>query len=157
VSARNWSIRELHATHPRIAIDANVLIYALEADPSHGPRARAVVDALEEHQVDVAMGTVGQIEILSGPAGRGDGVMFEHAANELRSMGLRLIPLSAVVAEDAAWIRAQGGLGLADAIHVASARAAGATAFVTNDRRIRSRAGLEVLYLDDLMLDDPPG
>ena len=41
-------------------------------------------------------------------------------------------------------------MALADAIHLASARAAGATAFVTNDRRIRGSAKLEVIYLDDL-------
>ena len=36
-----------------------------------------------------------------------------------------------------------------------TARAAGATAFVTNDRRIKSRPGLEVLYLDDLEVGEP--
>ena len=46
---------------------------------------------------------------------------------------------------------------MADAIHVASARAAGATALITNDRRIRARTGLEVLYLDDLTLEQPLG
>ncbi len=41
-------------------------------------------------------------------------------------------------------------MALADAMHLASARAAGATAFVTNDRRIRGSSKLEVIYLDDL-------
>jgi predicted nucleic acid-binding protein len=41
-------------------------------------------------------------------------------------------------------------MSLADAIHMASARAAGATAFVTNDRRVRGSAKLEVVYLDEL-------
>jgi hypothetical protein len=35
-------------------------------------------------------------------------------------------------------------------IYLASARQAGATVFVTNDRRIRSMPQLEVSYLDEL-------
>ena len=64
-----------------------------------------------------------------------------------------------MIAEDAAWIRGHSRLGLADAIHVAAARATGATAFITNDRRIKPRPNLDVFYLDDLELDpalDPP-
>lgn len=32
---------------------------------------------------------------------------------------------------------------------------AGASAFITDDRRIRSRPSLEVWYLDDLVVGDP--
>jgi hypothetical protein len=38
---------------------------------------------------------------------------------------------------------------------VASARVAGATALITNDRRIRAQANLDVFYLDDLTLEQP--
>jgi predicted nucleic acid-binding protein len=51
---------------------------------------------------------------------------------------------------DAAVISGIRNMSLADAIHMASARAAGATAFVTNDRRVRGSAKLEVVYLDEL-------
>ena len=37
-----------------------------------------------------------------------------------------------------------------DAVHVATARAAQATAFITNDRRVRPRAGIEIVILADL-------
>jgi predicted nucleic acid-binding protein len=43
------------------------------------------------------------------------------------------------------------GIGIEDAVHLASARNAGATIFVTNDRRIRSIPRLAVVYLDDLV------
>ena len=59
------------------------------------------------------------------------------------------------MSEKAAWLRGQGQLDLADAIHVAGARVAGATAFITNDRRIKSRPNLDVFYLDELELDPP--
>jgi hypothetical protein len=35
-------------------------------------------------------------------------------------------------------------------VHIATARAAGATAFITNDARIRGRAGVEIVLLSEL-------
>jgi predicted nucleic acid-binding protein len=59
------------------------------------------------------------------------------------------------LAGDAAVIRGIRGMSLADAVHLASARAVGATAFVTNDRRLRGSSKLEVVYLDDLLPSAP--
>jgi predicted nucleic acid-binding protein len=133
-----------------------VVIYLIENAEGHVERAAAVIDAIERHRLLASMATLGQVEILTSTAREGDRVVFELVADEIRSMGLRFEPITQVIAEDAAWIRGQGRLDLADAIHVAAARAAGATAFITNDRRIRQQPDLEVLYLDDLELDAPP-
>jgi predicted nucleic acid-binding protein len=151
VSEKPWSPATLSNDHRLVALDANVLIYVLEGSEAFGAQARAVIDAIDGGVLTASMATVGQVEILAGPARVGDSAVFERTADELRSLGLRLVPLTAAVAEDAAWLRGQGGLDLADAIHVASARAAGATALITNDRRIQARAGLEILYLDDMV------
>jgi predicted nucleic acid-binding protein len=94
--------------------------------------------------------SVGLSEVLTGPARAGDVAGFEALANELRGMDLRVVALDASIAEDAAWLRGRAGLDLVDAFHVASARAAGATLFLTNDRGIPSTTHLEVAYLDDL-------
>ncbi|OGO55635.1 MAG: hypothetical protein A2V85_12735 [Chloroflexi bacterium RBG_16_72_14] len=155
MSERHWSIRTLQASHAAIGLDANVLIYVIEANEEHGPRARAVIDAIDQGAIRASLATVGQVEVLTGPARAGDAAAFELTAAAIRDVGLELTPLSAAVAEDAAWIRGQGGVELADAIHLASARAAGATAFITNDRGIKSRPGLEVLYLDDMVPGQP--
>lgn len=157
MSERPWSVEDLRRREARIALDANILIYLLENVEPHATRVTAVVDAIDAHAMEASLATVGHVEILTGPARFGDATTFERAADGLRSLGLQIVALTTAIAEDAAWLRGQGGLELADAIHVASARAAGATAFITNDRRIRSRAGLEVLYLDDLALDEPSG
>lgn len=155
MSERHWSIRTLQASHTAIGLDANVLIYVIEANEEHGPRARAVIDAIDGGRLRASIATVGQVEILTGPARAGDATTFELTADEVRSTPMRLVELTPPIAEDAAWIRGQGGVELADAIHLASARAVGATAFVTNDRRIKSRPGLEVLYLDELVPEQP--
>lgn len=154
MNERRWSVATL-AEHRRIAIDANVLIYLLENAEPHASRATTVVDAIANKAVRGSMATIGQVEVLTGPARGGDTSEFERTAEEIGGIGLDFVALTAAIAEDAAWTRGQGRLQLADAIHVASARAAGATAFITNDRRIRSRPGLEVFYLEDLEVDEP--
>ena len=91
-----------------------------------------------------------------GRPGPGTRRAIERTAEEVRSLPLQLVDLSMSIAEEAAWLRGSDRLQMADAIHVASARAAGATALITNDRRIRARTGLAVLYLDDLALEHEP-
>jgi predicted nucleic acid-binding protein len=153
VNEKPWSPATVASDHRLVALDANVLIYVLEGNEEFGARARAVVDAVDGGVLATSMATVGQVEILAGPARIGDAGVFERTADEIRSLGITLVPLTSAVAEDAAWIRGQGRLDLADAIHVAAAQATGATAFITNDRRIKSRPNLDVFYLDDLALE----
>jgi len=94
-------------------------------------------------------------EVLTRPASLGDGVLFERYAEELRAIpNVRVVDLDAETAIDAAWGRS-GGRDLGDAIHVATARRAGATCFVTNDARVRGRAGVEIVSLADIVLEDP--
>jgi predicted nucleic acid-binding protein len=155
VNAKSWSVSQLTAKHELVALDANVVIYLLENVEPGASRAAAIVDAIESGEVRGSMSTVAQTEILVGPARSADPMIFELAAQELRELRVAKNPLTARIAEDAAWVRGQTGLRLPDAVHLATARASGATALVTNDRRIRSRPGLDVYYLDDLELRQP--
>jgi len=146
------SVAEVVARHRRIALDSNVLIYLLDSTGTEADRAAEVVDAIEAGTVSATMSTIGLTEVLTGPARDGDGARFELLATELRTIrNLRLVDVRPEIAVDAAWLHGAGGLGLEDAVHVATARASGATALVTNDRRIRSAPGLEVVYLSDLV------
>ena len=69
----------------------------------------------------------------------------------MRDLPISIISLSGAIAEDAAWIWGASGIGLEDAVHLATARASGATAFVTNDRRLRRVNEIEVVLLDDFI------
>lgn len=145
------TIAELCAGHRRIGLDTNVFVYLLEDVAPFAARSQALVDAVEARRVSAVLASIGLAEVLTGPARSGDGALLERYADELRSMaGLRIESLSADIAVDAAIIRGSRRIGLADAIHLATARAAGATAFITNDRRLRGSTRLEVIYLDDL-------
>jgi predicted nucleic acid-binding protein len=134
--------------HERIALDSNILIYLLEGDGPLADGAARVLDALSRGDADGVMASVGVTEILAGPARDGEASGFERTAAALREMPITVVAFDHSLAEDAAWLRGALGVSMTDAIHLATARRAGATAFITNDRRLRSIARLEVIDLD---------
>lgn len=149
------TVAELCRRHRRIGLDTNVLVYVLEDVAPFAAIGQAILNAIEVGRVSAVLASIGLGELATGPAQSGDAALVERYLDELQSIaGLRIQPLSAEVAVDAAIIRGSRRIGLADAIHLATARAAGATAFITNDRSLRGSAKLEVLYLDDLEIED---
>lgn len=151
MSDGKWSIASLVQRHKRIALDANVLIYLLEDVAERSDRSAAILDAVEGGRLHASVSALGHAEVLIGPARGADAAAFEQTAAELRDAKLDIVPVTAAIAEDAAWLRGQRSIDLIDAVHLATARSVGA-AFITNDRRLRSAPGLEVLYLDDLVV-----
>ena len=145
------SVAAILRRHTRIAIDSNVLIYLLEGSGARADRSATIVDAIGRGEVEGAMSSIAIAEILVPAAQRNDGVGFEQLAATIRDLGVRVIALDAALAEDAAWIRGRTGAGMPDAIHLASARAAEATVFVSNDRRLPILPHLEIAILDDLV------
>jgi predicted nucleic acid-binding protein len=134
------------AGHSVVALDSNVFVYLFESSGPLSEAAAAAVDAVNGRRVIFA--SVGLTEVLGGPARGGDRALMERYVDEIRSIdGLRVVDFDAEIAFSAAVERGRSGGTLGDAIHVATARASGATALVTNDRRIRSSPGLEVIPL----------
>lgn len=138
------------AGHDRVALDSNVLIYLLEGDARFADAAAAVIDAVARGDAEGVLASIGLVEILAGPARSGDAAAFELTAAGLADLAIEIVSLDRELAADAAWLQEALGLTVGDAVHLATARRAGATAFITNDRRLRSIARLEVLYLDEV-------
>lgn len=134
----------------RLALDSNVLIYLLEGSGPRAEIAALLVDAVAGGEVEGILASVGIAELLVPAAQAADGPVFEQTAATLRDLGFRIVALDAQVAEDAAWIRGRTGATMPDAIHLASARRAGVTVFVTNDRRMPALPRLTIALLDDL-------
>ena len=144
---------ELFERHPVVALDSNVLIYLLEGGGPLADAAAALVDGIESRAASGVLASVALTEVLTRPASLGEGALFERQADELRSIAnLRIVPLDAETAIDAAWGRS-GDRDLGDAIHVATARRAGATCFVTNDRRVRGSSGVRIVLLERLTVE----
>ena len=150
VSEKPSSVEDLLRVHRRIAIDSNVLIYLLEGRDQRAEVAAQLIDAIAEGRVEGILASVGVAEVLVRTALAADGPLFEETAETIRDLGLRVVPLDGLAAEDAAWIRGRTGASMPDAIHLACAKRSGVTAFVTNDRRIPRVGQLDIVYLDDL-------
>jgi len=141
---------ELFDRHRVIALDTNVLIYLFEGDGPLAAAAEAIIDAIDDGDVTGVLASIGLTEVLTRPAALGDAALFERYAEELQAIpGLRIVPLDTQTATDAAWGRS-GDRDLGDAVHIATARHAGATCFITNDTRVRGRSGVEIILLSDI-------
>jgi len=64
-----------------------------------------------------------------------------------RSQGLRLVDLDRPLLKTAAQLRAKSAMNSPDAIQMAAALVAGCRVLLTNDRKIPSVSGLQVLQL----------
>ena len=147
---------ELVQQHRRVAVDANVLIYVQDELEPMARIAGALLDFIEAGTVGGVMSVVGLAELAAGPARSGALAEVERIVDEVRSIsGLHIQSVTAEIAVDAGIVRGMRGVAMPDALHIASARAVGATALVTNDRRLRSSPQLQVVYLDELELDQP--
>ena len=123
-----------------VAFDSCVLIYVLENNPKFADRARRVFLDIERKggvcsSLVVAESLYGNIRTIDqlGP---------------LLSPAIKIVSLDAKIAEQAGLLRLEHGLKMADAVHIATALAAGATTFITNDLNIRKKQlGVNVVGL----------
>lgn len=144
-------IADLTRKHARIGIDSNVVIYALEGSGPESEVARALFDRLAAGGCTGVLSILGVIEILVRPARHGDDALLHRYADELSELeGVEIVTIDRDAAIDAARVRASG-VPLADAIHLATARASGSSAFLTNDRRLRTLPGMDMIALPDLV------
>jgi predicted nucleic acid-binding protein len=142
---------EVLRRHATVGLDSNLFIYLIDDVAPWAGRVAELLVAVDSGLASAVLSAIGLTEILSGPARDGDLARLERNNDDIRAIsGLSILPLTPEVAVDAAVIRGARAMTLPDAIHLACARAAGATAFITNDRRIRGSAKLEVVYLDEL-------
>lgn len=131
------------------AFDADVLIYAAVADHQLGePVLRLFTEAGEDL---AGVGSVLLIpELLTKPLRAGTAEELAVLSALLGRLDLR--PVDSATAELAAALGASYGLRAADAVHLATAVAAGADRFLTNNRKDfpRTIVEIEVTYPGDL-------
>jgi predicted nucleic acid-binding protein len=146
------TLEDLVARHRRVALDANALVYLLEAPDPLGRVTAAILDAAESGRLTVVLATLALAEIAVGPVRAGDETIVERYADEIRDLrGVQIVPLTADIALDVGVIRGRHRIRLADAIHLATARRAGASAIVTNDRQMPDIPQVAVIQLADLV------
>jgi predicted nucleic acid-binding protein len=121
-----------------VCLDANCVIYLVEANPTWGPKVTARVVALRAAGDEIAVRDLCRTECLAAPFAVGDATIVADYQTFFASPTLRMLPLTAAVCERAARIRAASRfrLKVPDCLHLASAIEHGCGRFLTNDRQL---------------------
>ena len=145
-------LRAALSRHTRIALDTSILIYHLEQHPRYGAAARDLFLWLERRGHNGCVSTLAMTKVLVGPYQAG---LHTHARAAFALLAthphLEWITPTLDIADSAARLRASYRLRTPDAIHLATALHAGASAFVTNDLALTRVTELDVLALEALL------
>lgn len=131
-----------------IALDTGPWILWIEQNQAFLPVVEPIFRAIEEGRATAVTSVMTVLEVLTGAKRRKDDVLvrrYESLFTE--SAGVVVLDIDMDIARRAAELRAKYGVRTADAIHLATALAAGASAFVTTGRRLARVKEIEVRVL----------
>jgi uncharacterized protein len=135
----------------RVYFDSNVVIYILEGFPAFTTHIEALRRGIAAGHFDAVASDLTLTEILVAPFKRADSAAVVAYREFLEASGaFDLVSLDRDGFARAAYYRASFNLGTADALHIACARAAGCTAFLTNDKRLRLPEDVELIDFGSL-------
>lgn len=147
---------ELLNNTQRLYIETAPLIYYVEVNPNYAARMDAVIAAVEDGSIEAYSSVLTLTEVLVHPLKEANNALAQQYRDTLmHNQDLRLVPITAGIAESAADLRARYNLRTPDALHVAAAIDNGCDAFLTNDIGIRRVTEINVVVLDELELDTP--
>jgi predicted nucleic acid-binding protein len=135
-----------------VFIDTAPFIYLIERHPRYHPIIRPVFESLSVGSFVGATSVLTLLEVLVQPLrnGRAD-LAREYRSILTESSGIRLMPVTAEVAEMAADLRARHGIRVADAIQAAAGISYNCAVFITNDARLKCLNEFsDVIVLADL-------
>ena len=135
-----------------VYVDANAIIYRVEAIQPYLAAAAPLWDALDAGTQTVVTSELSLLEVLVKPILVGDVLLQTLFQGTLYGTpGFHCIPITRHTLEEGARLRATTGLKTPDAIHAATALIAGCSLFVTNDPDFRRVSGLPVVVLSDVV------
>ena len=128
-------------------LDSNIVIYFVENPPRWGPLAKARIARLQSVGDLLAVSDLTRMECQVGPLKRGDDLLLRQFRAFFATAGLQIIPLTGIVCDGAAAIRATHGFKPLDALHLAAAIEARCGLFLTHDARLSGFRGISVEVL----------
>ena len=134
------------------ALDTVTLIYYLEGHPTYYAAARILFEKIERGDISAVISALVFAELLVPAYRAGQPQLAEKITHILGHYpNLTVIPLASESAVAAAQLRAKHQLRTPDAIHLATARHAGARGFITNDKELKKTADsdFEILLFAD--------
>lgn len=139
-----------------VYLDANGFIYSVEHIEPYATLLEPLWLAAQQNQFKVISSEMVLLETLTKPL-REEDMVLENLFRTLllQAREVRLIPTSLGIWEQAAQIRAKTGLKTPDALHAATAFAAGCHLFLTNDYEFKKVPGLPVTILREVIEELP--
>ena len=139
-----------------VGLDTAPLIYLIEEHATYIPLVRPFFEALDRDEFRVVTSTLTLTEVLIHPMRHGDHELANRYRDTLlHATSLTTMPVPEEIAEQAAELRARHNLRTPDAIQLATALAAGASSFLTNDSQLPRLARLNTLVLSQLIQPQP--
>jgi predicted nucleic acid-binding protein len=135
-----------------VYFDANAVIYSVEQHPVYWPHLLPLWQVAKGKTIEIVSSELVLMETLVGPLKNGDTGLAKAYEQLFQQAQTRLLPITQPILREAARLRAATKLKTPDAIHLATARQAGCTLFVTNDAGFRGLVGLPLVILDDLLI-----
>lgn len=146
------TLRSFLRRHRKIALDTNVFIYQLEANPTYLSLTDPIFAWLERRDSQAVTSTIVMTELLVAPYRDSD----QHRAGVFYALlstfpNLDWVAPDLVIADSAAQLRALHRLRTPDALLAATAIHAQATGLITNDAVFERVGSFETLLLDRLL------
>jgi predicted nucleic acid-binding protein len=132
-----------------VYVDANAVIYAVEKIEPYHALLEPLWQAAQAGQLQIVTSELTWLETLARPLRDSNSILEALFRGFLTAREVRLIPASLGLWEKTARLRATG-LRTPDALHAATALAAGCVLFVTNDPGFRRVAGLPTVLLSEV-------
>ena len=132
-----------------VAIDTSPFIYFIETNPTFIRLVAPFFAGLDRGDFRAVTSTITLTEVLVHPLRQGNhGLAAKYFHILTTSRNLAVLPVSDVIASEAAGLRAKHGIKTPDAIQIATGLIAGASSFLTNDAGLGSIIGMRSIVLD---------
>lgn len=139
---------------PILGIDSVLIIYLLEGNTEYLPTVTHLFQTIERGHYQGVLSVIGLIEILTGPKKLKRPDIANHYRNLLSHFpNLTIAGINERVVESASDLRAQYAIQTADAIHLATAIAFGASKFLTNDQALKKITEIPVELITELSIN----
>lgn len=136
----------------RVYFDTNCFIYVVEGVERYRPVLEPLMNAVAAGEITGVTGEITLAEVLVKP-------LRDQLAQQVLlykqmladRQPFMLVPITQVIWESAASLRARLPVRLPDAVHLAAARQSGCRLFVTNDAALRPLPELEILHIETVL------
>ena len=137
----------------RVYLDSNIVIYAVEGFPNYADQIQALLEAMDTGEIIAVTSELTLAETLIKPM-KDQNLAIQQAYRTFLTptTAMEIIPISRVILEDAARLRATTKLKLPDAIQLATALREQCDSFLTNDDGFRAINLLQIKMLASVTL-----